>query len=510
VLTDLFTRLEASGKLPTPPGVVLRLLELTRRNDVSVREIAETIALDPALSAKILRFVNSPMAGVAREVTSLMQAVNLMGIRGVKMMALSFSVLNPGNKAQIPAFDAELFSIQSLACGSAGRIIATLTQSGSPQEAFLAGLLSQIGRSALATAVPEEYAAVLAAAGNIPRDLPAIERPALGGTYPEVGGQLLRAWGIPEQLCQAVESFRARGEEPSASWLERILNAGELAASVVCPGGASADPFADEFAAVARRCFGIKPEQCIEVLREVAADVENARALLDVPKSRLRTASQIEAEVRERITELSLAMHLENQSLARQQEELLRRATTDPLTGVGNRAAFDARMSLELERAARTGSPFGLLMIDVDYFKKFNDTYGHLAGDRILQSVARLLDENIRKVDYVARYGGEEFAVVAPSTAPEGVAFLAERLRRSVESMSMAWDGTPLRVTVSIGVGLLKEVTDTRDAASAVIRAADEQLYAAKCAGRNRVSLQPPPATVSGKLEPRVRQPSPV
>ena len=93
----LFTRLGKTGRLPTPPAVVIRLLELTRRSDVAVKELADTVAMDPGLSAKILRFVNSPLAGLSREVTSLNQAVALVGIRGVKMMALSFSVL-----AQVP------------------------------------------------------------------------------------------------------------------------------------------------------------------------------------------------------------------------------------------------------------------------------------------------------------------------------------------------------------------------------------------------------------------------
>ena len=90
---NIFKKLEATGKLPTPPGVVVRLLEVTRRQDVSTAEIADVIGVDPGLTGKIIRFVNSPMAGMAREVTSLHQAVTLLGIRTVKMMALSFSML---------------------------------------------------------------------------------------------------------------------------------------------------------------------------------------------------------------------------------------------------------------------------------------------------------------------------------------------------------------------------------------------------------------------------------
>lgn len=469
--------------------MVLKLLELTRNADVSVKEIADTIAADPGLSAKILRFANSPIAGVGREVTSLLQAVNLQGIRGVKMMALSFSVLSQGPSKTCAGFHQDQYAVQSLACGVAAKLIAGFAKLGSSQEAFSAGLLSQIGRAALASAAAAEYAQVLTSAKNVPRDLPALEQTFVGATYAAVGGQLLRTWGIPETLCRAVETFRSP-DTAASHWLAGVLDVAEIAASVLCPEGVAPTIDSAAFVNELTSRYGIATERGVELLRQIAAEVEETRKTLEIPKGRLRTSEEIEFEVKERITELGLALHMENQSLARQQEDLLRRATTDPLTGVGNRAAFDARMSLELERAARTASPFGLLMIDVDKFKSFNDTYGHQVGDRVLQAVARLLDDSVRKIDYVSRYGGEEFAVIAPSTPVDGLLLLAERLRQSVENLALAWEGKELRITVSIGIGLLTEVADAREAAPVVIRAADEQLYAAKCAGRNRVGYK--------------------
>lgn len=497
---ELFARLESGGKLPTPPGVVLKLLELTRNSDVSVKEIADTIAADPGLTAKILRFANSPIAGIGREVTSLLQAVNLQGMRGVKMMALSFSVLSQKSNRTCPGFHPDHYAVQSLACGVAAKAITATFKLGSSQEAFSAGLLSQIGRAALASAIPNEYAPILAQSKNSPRDLPALEQSALGENYAAVGGQLLRQWGLPESLCRSVEQFRNPELAPAGNWLAGVLDAAEIAAATLCPDNATVALDSAPFLSVVATRFGSSAEQGAELLRQIAAEVEDTRKALEIPKGRLRTPDEIESEVRDRITELSLALHMENQSMARQQEELLRRATTDPLTGVGNRAAFDARMCLELERAARDGSPFGLLMIDVDKFKSFNDVCGHQAGDRVLQSVARLLDDNIRKIDYLARYGGEEFAVIAPTTPMAGLMLLAERLRSAVEAMTVPWDGKELKVTVSIGAGLLTEVTDPREAAPQIIRAADEQLYAAKCGGRNRVGAKGAQATAAKPL----------
>ncbi len=486
--TCLTDRLELNGKLPTPPGVVVRLLELTRQSDVSTRDIAEAIAMDPVLTAKILRFVNSPMAGVGREVSSLHQAVALLGVRGVKMMALSLAVLGSGKANGCAGFHHDQFVLESLACGAAAKVVAAATRCYAPQDAFAAGLLSQIGRAVLAAGVPAEYAQVLSRAKRVPHDLPPLELEAFGQHYAQVGADLLRRWGLPEAICHAVRLFRESEDAGNASSLAHVLGVAERAAEVICIHDGACRPEAEEFAGEFRRYFAMDEPSALGLLGEIAREMAAIRKALEISKGRVRSVDEIESEVRERIAELSVSMHLENQTMALQQADLLHRATTDALTGVGNRAAFDARMQLELDRAARGGTPFALLMLDVDHFKAFNDRHGHQAGDRVLQAVARILDDNLRKVDYLARYGGEEFAVIAPETPYEGVRLLAERLRTAVSHLTVPWESLALRVTVSVGAVCCESV-DANQAAM-VIRAADEQLYLAKSRGRNRVEAR--------------------
>ena len=484
----LLQRLESTGKLPTPPGVVLQLLDLTRREDVSARDIADTLALDPALAAKVLRFANSPMAGMPREVTSIPRAVALAGVRGVKMMALSFAVLGTNGTEACPGFDQEQFGVQAIGCGVAAGILATEIKTGSSQEAFLAGLLSQIGRAVLASGMPDEYAKVLAEARQIPADLPLLEQRAFGETYPVIGAQLLRSWGIPEALCAAIEKLHPLEGDEQVPALAKVLHVAEIASAIICPDTKGDPPDPRAFIDAAFELLGIADERCADLINQIAAEVENTRVALDMPKGKMRSPEDLQIDVRERIAELSLAMHMENQVMAQQQEDLLRRATTDALTGIGNRAAFDARLTLELQRSGRSGAPFALLMMDVDKFKAFNDTYGHQAGDRVLQTVARVIDSNIRKVDYAARYGGEEFAVIAPEASAEGAGILAERLRQAVAETAVPWEGQKLGVTISVGVAVSTDIVDDSDAAL-VVKEADAQLYAAKCAGRNRVEM---------------------
>lgn len=484
---SILERLELAGKLPTPPGVLQRLLVLTRSTDTSVRDVAGTISADPALAAKILRFVNSPMAGVGREVLSLQQAVALIGIRGVTTMALSLAVIGSRNQVTCSGFDRDQYNVQSVACGTIAKVLARLTGAFNPQDAFSAGLFSQIGRSVFAAALPEEYSSILAQSKCAPRDLPELEKEVFGESFPSLGAQLLRKWGLPEAMCGAIQVFREDQATPGYSVLARLLNCAELGAGTLCPQPSDQPPNAHEFLQAANRDFGLTDSVVAGAIHEMLDEINAIRKVLEIPLGNVRTAEEIESEVRERIAELSISMHLENQSMAIQQADLLRRASTDALTGIGNRSAFDARMELEVDRMIRNGSPLGLLLIDVDKFKSFNDTHGHQAGDRVLQTVARVLDENVRKMDFVARYGGEEFAVIAPGTPTDGILLLAERLRKGVQDASVPWDGRQLSVTISVGAALFTELVGRNDIAG-IIRVADEQLYKAKDSGRNRVS----------------------
>lgn len=487
--SSLFDKLKRIGKLPTPPGVVLRLLELTRQEDVLLKDIVDTIGMDPGLSAKILRFANSPMAGLPRSVTSLQQAVSLIGIRGVMMMALSFSLVSSKKSGECAGFDQRQFWAQSLACGVAARMLAERTKVHAPEEAFMAGLLSQIGRSVLAVGVPAAYSRVIVLAPRVPRDLPAVEFKALGGTYATVGAEILADWGIPSRLVEAIAAFRTIDpDSASVPLLAKLLDVAEVGAAYICLDTRGPMSDLDEFCTLAQRWCGVQREEALELIQTIARAVEDMRTLMEMPRGNTRSPSEIEAEVRDCVAELTLATSLENQDFQTENQELLRRATTDRLTGLKNRAAFDERMTIELERACRSGGKLALMMIDVDKFKLFNDAHGHLAGDCVLQRVATTLEETVRKVDFVARYGGEEFAIIVPDTSPNGAMYLCERLREAVEENQIEFEGKSLSVTISVGVAVFQS-PDRALTATTAIKQADQQLYAAKQGGRNRVCV---------------------
>jgi len=192
----------------------------------------------------------------------------------------------------------------------------------------------------------------------------------------------------------------------------------------------------------------------------------------------------LQDEAREQISALSMATQIENKGIRKQNEQLLQRSRVDDLTGIANRAAFDERLASELARAQRAQSPVALCLLDIDCFKKFNDTHGHQVGDKVLQAVAGVLAETVRKMDLAARYGGEEFAVIAPECHPAKAASLAERLRAAVEEICLETAGQKLSVTTSVGVALACWPGRGRTPAE-LIRQADARLYEAKRAGRN-------------------------
>ena len=160
---------------------------------------------------------------------------------------------------------------------------------------------------------------------------------------------------------------------------------------------------------------------------------------------------------------------------------------TDALTGLKNRRYFDQRMSEEVALSLRHKLPLSLMLLDVDHFKKINDTYGHQIGDEVLSSLAKLISGMVRDSDIVARYGGEEIAIITPRTSKEEAALLAERLRDLIEKTTVAMVGTTqevVQVTVSLGICSLSAVITDKDA---LLEESDQALYLAKKYGRNRV-----------------------
>ena len=250
----------------------------------------------------------------------------------------------------------------------------------------------------------------------------------------------------------------------------------------------------DEMASVLRQVgdsldnAGSEAEEYGGRLGGYARTIEQCRDLGDI-RDMLRALVAETRGMRESAAALKAHFDEKSREIATLQEELereRRRATTDPLTGLPNREAlFDAITSCVQDGALR--SPPSLLMIDIDHFKRINDSFGHLIGDRVIRFVSRVLRDNTKGQDTPARFGGEEFAVLLPNTPAAGAHAVAEQIRRSVSGAKLVRGETrePLgQITVSVGLALHRTGEDVME----FIDRADQALYASKEAGRNRVT----------------------
>ena len=215
------------------------------------------------------------------------------------------------------------------------------------------------------------------------------------------------------------------------------------------------------------------------------------RAALTITNSQLYARNLVQAQdLREANLDLERRVEERTRELGQANDRLQRMAMEDGLTRLANRRHFDTVLDTEIRRAQRSGGTLSLLLGDVDFFKRFNDTYGHLAGDGCLQAVGEVMRQLFRRAEELpARYGGEEFAVILPGSSLEQAMLSAEALRKAVEDRAIEHSHSDAAPVVTISLGLVSTIVTAQTTPAWFISQADEGLYRSKAAGRNRVSV---------------------
>ena len=211
---------------------------------------------------------------------------------------------------------------------------------------------------------------------------------------------------------------------------------------------------------------------------------EKVIGLLAIDSSEPNDFSEQEIEIASEFAK-QVATTLEN---ARILQETQNRAVTDPLTGIYNRRGVIELGEVEFSRAMALNRPFSAIMLDLDHFKKINDTYGHAAGDVCLHEFAQRCKSCIREIDYIGRYGGEELILLLPEAHMKASMNIAERLRTAISKTPVQYEGKEISITASLGVACIDENTNSLDM---LIARADQAMYIAKHNGRNRVAVSP-------------------
>jgi two-component system cell cycle response regulator len=227
-----------------------------------------------------------------------------------------------------------------------------------------------------------------------------------------------------------------------------------------------------------------------EQLRQEAERARKAEADARASAERHKANVRAQESMSQHMLEIQRDLMRKTNELEEAKERLTRLSVTDELTGLHNRRHFRERFELEVRRATRYYHPLSVIMLDIDHFKRVNDTHGHPVGDEVLQRLGHIIEEHLRETDIKARYGGEEFIMALPETTPEIARRIADRLRESIEEEVFETEAGPLSITASLGVASGLGDLD----AESLVNQADKALYRAKRDGRNRVILYDEPA----------------
>lgn len=485
--------------LPSMPAAALRIVRLCDDPAVGLEDLAAAVTLDPVLAARILRMANSAAYNRGREITSLDVAMMMMGTKVVKITALGFSLSSiVSDQLSSSSTLGNQVWRQCLVKAVACRELAGLARLRTAPEAFLVGLFDGMGQMLAYLSKPAEYGALLAAD---PWPSPDAQRACLGFTVAELVLSALTSWGVPG-LYVDVLRFAQEGIDPSdtpeVEHLAATLALGRHATRLLL-GSLEAD---DANARRARAVLGLDQDAVDTIAVELGVHVKDLAATLDLDLGAQLDYQMVLNQARERLVETSLQMAEDSlrkaeqiTSLEGQQEMLRRDAMTDRLTGLPNRASFDATLESATQprpvRVARTGElssgSLGIGMIDIDLFKVFNDTYGHRAGDAVLVAVGEALRSVTRRDKLIARYGGEEFVLVVHDLdGPETLHKIGERIRQTVENLCVEFEGVEMGVTVSLGA-IYCAAHLVPFGGGELVEAADRLLYVAKRGGRNAV-----------------------
>lgn len=333
--------------------------------------------------------------------------------------------------------------------------------------------------------------------------------------------QELIATGQGDEAAQAQLLNAKRKLEEGLNWYEMIATLErirDLFSGVLMSKSAEFTEYLQEVDAallqIKQTWLGLIDSQQVQVThqKEVKQQLQSQEAQLLIEVDKAPDIAALKASVSRHVQSLGACIHaidgMESQTIESSQtmialqaqidlieaknraleEQLAKQtyvATHDELTGLPNRAAYNQRLAEEMARWQRYKRPLVMAVLDVDHFKRFNDTYGHQAGDRVLKIIAKTLQENVREVDFVARFGGEEFVMLLPETTAENAATLLDKLRRILAEAKYKFKDEPVTITASFGMTELGE-EDTSDIA---FERADQALYQAKQNGRNQVAM---------------------
>lgn len=511
---SILDKILKADNLPALPAVAFQVYEQTRRENVAVPQIAKTLERDPVFTAKLLKMVNSALFALPNKIASVPQAIVILGLRTVKVMAL-FTIVNKMGENIDKDFDYEKYWRRSLTTAVSSRLLAEKYDQAVADEAFVAGLLADLGILAAMHGAPKEYKEVVKEIQETNMPPQVVEAKQLGLTHADIGAAMLLSWGLPYEVAHAAQHHHSAFVPPTEddnNHLTPLVWAAAKISDLFCEDSTRPDDL-DEFitslcadlnTALGERAGEITPDEIDQIFMQIDELVQSTASQIEVQIGQTSSYDELRAAAMSQLADLSVSAEVDRAAASRmavsaqkeveilstEKDKLAVEVVTDSLTAVANRMAFDMKIAQSIKSGIDTKESVGLIMYDLDSFKSVNDTYGHLFGDEVLKVVGQTLQKVQDETHFVARYGGEEFAIIIDKTTLQELKDIAELVRLETERIQLHYGTRTINITASVGAAQFDPLLGTMSARELIERA-DQCLLKAKREGGNTTLIAP-------------------
>jgi diguanylate cyclase (GGDEF)-like protein len=501
-IRDLF----AKARMPTSPALAARILELIRDPKSNAADFGRVLRTDPALSTRLLRLANSAAFAQRSAVTTVERAVTVLGLTRVKSTSLGFQLMMHLDRLGGAPFDMKAFWQHSLLRACLAQATAQRLVPDRAEEAFVVGLLQHCGIPLLVQFLGCGYAS-LCRSNLSPAAFYAVEKVSFPHTHVEAISVMASEWRFPPIISIPLERHHQEIQpSPEPSEIELLTAVSYFVGGLHFISDATVEPGEQELLQFAATSLGLDDAAWEQVQAQAAQEYRDISTVYqdllpedvdvtDLLSEANRQLASVADDADRRVLDIQAerdAIHRDQQRLGNALREYRERAALDPLTHLLNRGALAEATRRAMQQNLDEAVPIAVLFLDLDDFKRLNDTYGHEVGDHVLKAVAFTLGQEVGQTGTVGRYGGEEFVVLMQNVSADAARNMGERIVQRVRGLDMVACGACGAVTCSVG-GIWCDDVRARSAEE-LLHAADERMYQAKRGGKDRCCFEALPA----------------